>query len=295
MDVLKRRVSVVVPTRNRPHYLKQSLASIRAIEGPDLDLEVIVADNGHVPQTCGMAESFGAKYITVGGEGASVARNAALKVATGDYIAFLDDDDAWLPTHLRKHLEFLEQRPDMDAVIGQVISADPNLNPVGEPWPAEPIPEGETLLRTMLSGYFPQIGSVVIRACVPKTIGYFDERLIGGEDLDWLLRLARRNKIGVIKTQSVLFRGRPLGTFDDLQIARTYFDREVFLRHAVLAWRIWKSPLQFMNAWYGTLRHFYRYFVDTAARRAARGERLAALQAIWCAFQVFPYGRSTIW
>lgn len=282
-----RKVSVIVPTRDRPHFLREALESIRALEAPDLELEIIVGDNGSTAHAEAIATRFNAVHVKVSGNGASVARNAALRRATGDYIAFLDDDDRWVGTHLRKHLELLEQRAEIDAVIGQVVSADHLMRRVGAPWPDE-VSEGPALLRRMLSGFFPQIGSVVARAHVYQAIGGFDERLIGGEDLDWLLRLARQNKLAVVLTESVLFRGRPLGTFDKLQLDRSRYDRKVFFRHAVPEWRIWQSPKKFWLAYYGTLKHFYRYFVDAAARRAARGERLAALEAIWCAFQVFP-------
>ncbi|HYD88943.1 MAG TPA: glycosyltransferase family A protein [Vitreimonas sp.] len=286
---LVRTVSVIVPTRDRPNYLRQALASIRALEGPDLEIEILIGDNGACPQTQLIAEEFGARRVEAReGEGASVARNAALRAATGDYIAFLDDDDCWVATHLREHLDLLDIRPDLEAVMGQVISADHQLRRVGAAWPAEPPDDGDELLRRMLSGYFPQIGAVVARRGVREKIGGFDEKLIGGEDLDWLLRLARQHQLAVIPVESVLFRGRPLGVYDNLQLLRSRFDRKVFLRHALPEWRIWESPAHLWLAHYGTLKHFYRYFVDAAARRAARGERAGALKAIWFAFQVFP-------
>lgn len=283
------KVSVIVPTKDRPHFLREALESVRALEGPDLKLEVIVGDNGTTPQTPAIVESLGAKHVKAKrGAGASIARNAALSAATGDFVAFLDDDDRWLPTHLRAHLDILRERPEIDAVVGQVISADHKMRPISKPWPAKPPGEGRELVRHMLGGYFPQIGAVVARREAVQRVGAFDEGLIGGEDLDWLLRFAREHKLTVVQSESVLFRGRPLGAYDKLQLLRSRFDRRVFLRHAIPEWRIWKSPDEFFRAYYGTLKHYYRYFVDAAARRAARGQRGAALQTIWYAFQVFP-------
>lgn len=282
-------VSVIVPTRDRPHFLREALESIRALEGPDFDIEIVIGDNGNTPQNVALAEKYGAIYVRAEqGTGASVARNAAIYAATGQYIAFLDDDDRWYPSHLRDHLALLDRRPEIDAVIGQVVSADHLMRPISEPWPATPPGEGDELTRKMLSGYFPQIGSVVVRASALDVIGVFDEKLIGGEDLDWLLRFARRHKLAVVQTRSVLFRGRILGSCDRLQLDRSRYDREVFLRHALAEWRLWGSPLDMWRAYYGTLKHFYRYFVDCAVRLSARGKRLQALYAIWCAAQVFP-------
>jgi glycosyltransferase involved in cell wall biosynthesis len=289
-ELRARRVSVIVPTHNRPKLLSEALATIRALEGPDLSFEILVADNGSNPQTRDVADAFGATYIAADHRpGASVARNAAMKTATGEFVAFLDDDDRWLSTHIRGHLALLDVRPDIEAVIGQVVSVDHELRPVGKPWPSEPPGEGNELVRKMLSGYFPQIGATVARTRIRELVGEFDERLIGGEDLDWLLRIARRHKLGFVLNESVLFRGRPYLTYDDLQLRRIGYDRRVFFRHAIPEWRIWRSPRAFMRAYNGTLWHYYRYFVDAAVSRAACGDRAGALRAIWYAFRVFPF------
>lgn len=284
-----RRLSVVVPTCNRSDELRTALASIRAIEGADLAIEIIVSDNGSCPRAADVADEFGARYVRVELRGPSQSRNAAMALATGDYIAFLDDDDAWLPGHIRPHLELLEQRPDLEGVTGQVRYCDRQLVPNG--WPDGPQAHpgaGDDLIRKMLSGYFPQIGTVVVRASVRETIGYFDTQLIGGEDLDWLLRLAGRHALGFVQTPCILYSLRPPGEYDAIQKVRVRYDRKVFLRHAHRMWRVWRSPGEYMRAYSDTLMHFYRYFCDAAVTRAARGERWRALSAIWNALGVFP-------
>jgi hypothetical protein len=141
----------------------------------------------------------------------------------------------------------------------------------------------------MLSGFFPQIGTTLARMRVRRDIGEFDEALIGGEDLDWLLRIARRHRLGFVATPCLLFRGRPPGSFDAVQRRRISYDRRVFLRHALREWHIWKSPLDFSKAYAGTLMHFYGYFVAAAVERAERGQRCAALRAIASAVSIFPF------
>jgi len=284
-----RRLSAVVPTCNRSDQLRIALASIRAVEGPDLAIEIIVSDNGTCPRTAGVAEEFGARYVRVERRGPSESRNAAMALATGDFIAFLDDDDAWLPGHVRPHLELLEQRPDLDGVIGQVRYCERDLRPNG--WPDGPQQHpgaGDDLIRRMLSGYFPQIGGVVVRARVRDTIGYFDPKLIGGEDLDWLLRLAGRHELGFVQVPCILYSLRPPGEYDAVQKLRVGYDRKVFRRHAHRMWRVWRSPGEYMRAQSATLMHFYRYFCDAALQRASRGERRRALGSIWDALGVFP-------
>jgi glycosyltransferase involved in cell wall biosynthesis len=285
----QRKVSVIVPTCDRPVLLRQALASIRALEGPDLAFEILVGDNGSAAETPVIAEEFGAIYLKASTRGPSAARNVGLRVATGEFIAFLDDDDVWLPENVRPHIALLQSNPALDAVIGQALYADPTLVPTGSPWPEEPPRDSSQLLRRMLSGFFPQIGTTLARTAVQNTIGEFDETLMGGEDLDWLLRMARKSRLGFVATCCLLVRLRPPGSSDALQRIRIGYDRRVFLRHALMEWRIWKSPLDFSKAYSGTLMHFYQYFVDAAVERVARGERYNAIRAIAVAFGIFPF------
>lgn len=289
MTKLPRRVSVIVPTCNRPALLREALASIRALEGETYAFEILVGDNGSAPETQAAAEEFGALHIKVERTGAGAARNAGLMAATGDYLAFLDDDDAWLPGHLRDQLSLLDARPELEAVIGQVIYADYDLNSLSsEPHPTEMPQSADDLLRRMLSGYFPQIGTLVARASLREAIGPFDETLLGGQDLDWMLRIARRRTLAFAPVPCVQFRGRPYGTYDALQLRRIKFDRTVFLRHALPERRLWQTPIRFLRAYEGTLRHFYHYFVDAAVTRSAEGDRPGTFRAIAGAFRVFP-------
>lgn len=281
------RVSVVVPTRDRPEMLSQSLASIRALEGDDLSFEILVGDNGDMAKTRDIVASFGAIHLPAGPSGAGAARNAALRAATGDYIAFLDDDDIWLPGHLRGHLDLLRTNPHLDAVIGQVVSTDAQLQPISGPWPGYLPPETDFFLM-MLNGYFPQIGATVVRAKVRDSVGEFDESLIGDQDWDWQIRVAKAHKIGFVETPCILFRQRPPGTFDDLQMRRVSFTRRVFLRHALPARKRWRSPLELVRSYFAAVTPYFNYFVEVAIARSEQGERRGALQAMSRALRIFP-------
>ena len=283
-----RRVSVIVPTLDRPTMLRQALASIRAIEGDDLSFEILVGDNGGLPETKQIAGEFGAIHIAVAQSGASAARTAAMSAASGDYLAFLDDDDVWLADNIRPQLAMLDANTDLDAVVGQVIYADPQLNPVSDVRPPQHPGDRDEMLRKMLSGWFPQIGTFVGRMRVRELSGSFDPALAGGQDLDWMLRTARRRTLGFVQAPCILFRSRAPGTYDLLQRARIGFDRRVFFRHAVPEWRIWSSPLHFSRAYSGTLMHFYDYFSEAAEQRALQGRRGEAIKAMWIAVSVFP-------
>lgn len=283
-----RRVSVVVPTFNRPALLRTALASIRAIEGPDLTFQILVGDNGSAPETAAVAAEFGALYMRVSQRGAGAARNACLRVADGDFIAFLDDDDAWLPSNIRAQIEVLDAQPELEGVLAQAVSTDAQLDCPGKPWPDPDPGTGDALLRRMLGGYFPQLGTLVVRGAVPAAIGLFDEALIYGQDLDWQLRIARRRSLSFTAVPVMLFRGRTFGSYDALQAQRQWYDRQIFLRHSLPEWRIWRSPLEFLEAYKGTLQHFYWYFLAIVVEAEARGDYRRTLRALWGAVTVFP-------
>src|ERR1700756_1070198 len=135
--VLKRQISVVVPTFDRVAMLREALASIRDVEasGVQAEFEIVVGDNGLKEETRRLCLEYGAIYVPAHGKGASSARNAAMGAASGDFITFLDDDDVWLRGHIEPHLAYLDAHPEHDAVFGQAVYTDRELNPVSAPWP----------------------------------------------------------------------------------------------------------------------------------------------------------------
>ncbi|RYG38207.1 MAG: glycosyltransferase [Burkholderiales bacterium] len=285
--VAPRLVSVAVPTRNRPDTLRLALQSIRALEGPDLKFEILVGDNGDMPETKAVTEEFGGVYVRAS-DGCGPGRNAGMRIATGDYIAFLDDDDVFLPANIRPHLAILEARPELDAVIGQLIKTDPNLENHSAPAPDGDPGQGDALTRSLLGGFFPQMGTTVARASVMKKDGLFDESLVYGQDLDWQLRIARRGAMGYTPTPCILFRGRASGTYDNMALKRVQFDRRVFLRHALPEWRIWRSPIDFLKAYTRNIEFFYWYFAHVAGEHLNRGDNKKAAAAVKGALYVFP-------
>ena len=282
-----RRVSVVVPTRDRPELLDQALASIRAVEGPDLSCEIFVCDNGSLPETLAVAERHGARYLKVTKRGAASARNAGLRAATGEYLAHLDDDDLWTPEHIRPHLALLDSRPDFDAVVGQIWPTDEHGTPLSDAWPAMLPDDGELFMEFMR--YFPQVGGTVARASIRDTVGYFDESLLGDADWDWQLRIAKTKKIGFVPVRCVLFRQRTVTDNEDaLQARRVPYTRKIFLRHALPEMRRWPSPFAWIRSYGRTLWPYYRYFARAAQDRAERGDKLGATKAILHAVRIGP-------
>jgi glycosyltransferase involved in cell wall biosynthesis len=211
-------VSVVVPTRDRTDLLAEALTSVRAVEGDDLRFEIIVADNSASRSAEAMARRFSAKYVVAPERGAAAARNAAMDAATSEFISFLDDDDLWLPSHIRPHLRMLAEQPELGAVVGPVINTDRTATQWGPAWPQRLPRNGD--VRSEFFLFQPQIGATVVRAGVAREVGGFDNSLPADEDWDWHLRLAACCRVGFANEPMVLFRQRPVGADTRLMWSR---------------------------------------------------------------------------
>lgn len=111
-----RQASVIIPTHNRPHFLRAALQSVVDQEGVDLD--IIVIGDGAGEETAAVVAGFpSVRYVTQQQSGPNVARNRAVELARFDCIAMLDDDDVWLPGKMRTQLEILDRQPDAGYVF----------------------------------------------------------------------------------------------------------------------------------------------------------------------------------
>jgi glycosyltransferase involved in cell wall biosynthesis len=105
------QVSVIVPTRNRPHLLELTLSSIA--NQTFSDFEVLVIDDGSELDPTSLVAKFGPRFrcLRQSAKWASAARNLGIAAARGAFIAFIDDDDLWLPEHLEQGVGMLSAMP----------------------------------------------------------------------------------------------------------------------------------------------------------------------------------------
>ena len=101
---MKARVSTVIPCFNAAPFLRQTINSVRSQS--HIPCEVLVIDDGSTDESAAIARSYGppVRVITQANRGESAARNRGICEATGDWIAFLDADDLWLPRKLEEQL-----------------------------------------------------------------------------------------------------------------------------------------------------------------------------------------------
>jgi glycosyltransferase involved in cell wall biosynthesis len=184
-------VSVVVPTHNRSRLLTTTLRSV--LWQHDVDLEAIVVDDGSTDDTAQVVAGLGDPRIRrvhhPTPQGVSAARNRGIAEATGDWVAFVDDDDLWAPDKLTRQLQAARDTGRTWAYAGAVkVDIDQRIVGVSEP----PPPPEELMAR--LPRWNPMPGgcsNVIVSGTVLQAAGRFDRQLINLADWELWIRLAR--------------------------------------------------------------------------------------------------------
>lgn len=119
-------ISIIIPAHNGAAYLAEAIQSV--FNQTYRPLEIVVVDNGSRDQTAQIAQSFpSVRYFYLEQSDTALARNHGIAQAQGSFIAFLDQDDRWMPDKLIKQFLFLEANPTVDAVVCyQKMTLEPN-------------------------------------------------------------------------------------------------------------------------------------------------------------------------
>jgi len=188
-------VSVIIPTYNRAAYIADAIRSVQA--QTYAKVQIIVADDGSTDDTAAVVSEFGdsVAYLRLAHRGQPAAtRNSGLSKATGDFIAFLDSDDLFLPGRLAKQVSALAAHGDAGLAYsdGYFFREDPET-PTGHVLDGMPTPTGDAL-ADLLRGNFLTSPVVLIRRSCLDSVGLFDERpeFFAVEDYDLWLRIAAR-------------------------------------------------------------------------------------------------------
>ncbi len=217
-------ISAVVPTRDRAELVARALASIEVQSRP-AD-EVIVVDDGSTDGTRErIAAGFPAvRYLRQEPRGVSAARNRGIEAARGDWLAFLDSDDEWLPTKLERQLAALEAVAETGGAY-RVCHTD-------EIWirhgrrvnaGARHAKTGGWMFRDCLPLCAISPSSALIHRSVLEEVGGFDESLPACEDYDLWLRISARHPVLLVDEPLVVKHG---GHAD--QLSRTVWGLDRF-------------------------------------------------------------------
>lgn len=238
-------VSVVIPTYNRAQTIERALRSVAA--QTLVPLEVIVSDDcstdGTLEVVRGLESSLSCRLVVQSlpeNLGAAAARNAAIAVARGEFVAFLDSDDAWKPEKLARQVAFLEARPDFAGVgcNGTVVRSDGSRAPLRRTDFAHSV---ETEIADLLLEWYIVTSALVVRREALMISGLFDLSLRKGQDRDLFMRLPRLGHLGFINEDLISYwaHDRSISKEMSLDTGPTYLP---VIRNAVWFWRDVLTP-----------------------------------------------------
>lgn len=288
-------VSVVVPTRDRPGLLRQSVRS--ALRQESVRLEVIVVDDAGAERAAEALTDLDDRRVRLirhpEQRGVAAARNTAIAAASGEWVAFLDDDDLWAPAKLRAQLDAASER-DAQLVYGTALMFDELVRSTV----VLAVPPPDDLERALhVSCSFGPPSCVMVRTDVARAVGGFDERFSVLADWDMWLRTSARARAAACaevvvgyrrhaRNMSAEWARETMGEFEllrELHGARAAAHGVAFDEAGVRTWiaeeelrtgRHLRASLTYLRGW---LAHRERGFLSYALR-APLGPRALSLR-----------------
>lgn len=202
-------ISVIIPVYNAEKSIEKTLNSIKnqTCKG---DFEIIIVNDGSTDESKNIIENFQfqnpemiIKFINQENGGVSKARNTALKVAQGDFIALLDSDDEWLPEKTERQMKFLTN-PKLNV---DFITSLWNNEKIVFPYSVDNQYElVEISLKKLLFKITGQTSTAIFKRKILENTGYFDENQKYSEDANFWMRISKNNKMYLLP-ENLVFAG----------------------------------------------------------------------------------------
>ena len=210
MSMTKPVASVVIPTHNRRHYLRQAIESVLCQSCQDFEL--IVVDDGSTDGTGAVVAEYSQQYPAIRYEyqqnrGVAAARNRGIVLACGQFICFLDSDDIWKPHKLQTQLCFARENPHHSIIASDIDSfSETGVRQRRAKQAMYPVRDGDVLHELLFHNWI-QTSTVMARRDLLEDVGGFDES-IGQFAEDWALwmRLAAKGPVHLHPEALVFYR-----------------------------------------------------------------------------------------
>lgn len=252
-NVSMKQVTAIITTHNRLELLKRAIRSVLDQTYPDIELIVVDDHSDDGTKEYCLTQDF--KYIYIPSEesnGGNYARNLGIKNASGEYIAFLDDDDYWLPQKIDKQVALIESIPNCEMVycgmISELIGRDGEIE--------------ELKYHKNEFGFFGDMSKkILLTICCTTTtimatkhilyeVGMFDESLRFWQEYELTIRLAQKTTFHFVNEPLVVYR---IDTNDKNRLTNKYWEwkaavKKIHQKHSALY-----STLGFIERMYVSL------------------------------------------
>jgi glycosyltransferase involved in cell wall biosynthesis len=278
-------VSVVIPAYNAAWCVGKAVDSVLAQDFRDF--EVIVVNDGSTDDTAAVLAGYGdaIRVVHQANGGMSSARNAGIRAARGELIAFLDSDDWWLSGKLRRQVELMQMNPDVgfSSTAARIEDSQRQLIDIWE------CGEWDRSFLVHLFGNNAGIAggssALMVRRGPLDVLGGYDESLDGVEDADLWIRLAAILDYACIAEPLVVIRKHSASVSHNLDVMQQSVARVMRKNRHLL------PPNLQGGYWRGTLAGIYG---DYAKRRYRAGRRGAALVDVVRILMLAPIARGRL-
>lgn len=237
-------ISVIIPLYNKEHYIRATIESVLAQTYNDFEL--IIINDGSTDNSLRIVSEFEDPRIIIVNQknaGVSAARNHGIRIATGDFISFLDADDTWKSGFLKAMYDLSQQYPQ-ESVFGV---AQVNR-------PITTLPSGISIIKDFCSYFYCFCtGSLFLKREVFEKVGFFKQDIQIGEDFDMWLRIGCHYKYIYLNEPFLM---HPDVTENNLSLIRNISKTYPF-------WEWYSYP-------YTPKKSLYRYTTDRIVNTASR-------------------------
>lgn len=286
------KVSVIIPTYNRARLVSETIDSVLAQTFDDF--EIIVVDDGSTDDTEQVLKSYGDKirYIRQVNGGVNNARNHAVSIAKGEYIATLDNDDLWKPYKLQLEVAILDKYPQL-AYLFTNFSIYKNSNDIREngiqtwfdsemDWNqffndsvdlkytniASILPDTKNALLYIGDIYYPSLAHYYVlpstalfrKSMIPEGVQFIEHDPICG-DWDFFARMSRDNPVGYLDIDTTYNRSHE----DEVRLTRTKWKTQLEFQVDIVE-RLYLKDSAFASRHKEDLNRVYRNRLESLAR-----------------------------
>ena len=215
--------SIVIPAYNKEKYISRCVLSV--LNQSFSDFEVLIIDDGSTDRTPEILESFKSfeivKWHRRPNSGVSFTRNFGVEMSSGSWIVFLDADDYWFSNHLQVIFEHIMSNPMLNvfstSFFWGTLKFDNNIH--------SDFMIINDYLKYSIGRILINSSTVAIRKEEFENFGGFDTGLVRGEDLEFWLRLLKKNDLGYINSYSAVY-----SVNESQEIKKTYLFGRSFLQ-----------------------------------------------------------------
>ena len=293
MDAHK-KISVVIPSYNAADTIVEAVESVLAQTWPAV--ECLLIDDGYKDHTAEVLKPYldRIRYIKKENGGFASARNLGMKMATGDYIAWLDADDIFEPDKLEKQMAFFDALPTLGLVCSDFslfdqsgeISAKANQSYYGifergigygdifeqaikardgvDCWHGQ-------VFDSLLLGNFIHPPTVVFRRCIFEDVGPQTEYLVNATDYEYLTRISQKHEVGFIDAPLLRYRISDTQSSSPANFAKNTRYNEMAIRHMLANFMLSDAQRAQLSTRLSQMRM-------ALARHLAEGNKLVALK-----------------